>query len=99
MVWSKCYEGSEPQVHHLWNKCNINPQRGWGKKKEIVYVNCLTGYVAIVSTSKSVAIEIICNDDHNWVSASIFRKNFMNTVEFVLDTKRWHMVHDKFIFV
>lgn len=57
-----------------------------------MHVNCLTGHVAIVSSPKRIAIEMIGNDDPKLVSADVIRKDLMNTVELVLGIKRWHIV-------
>lgn len=57
-----------------------------------MHVHCLPGHVATVSRPKGVAIEIVGNDDVKWVSADVIRKDLMNTVELVLDIKRWHIV-------
>lgn len=65
--------------------------------REIMYVNCLTGHVATVSTPKRVATEIISNDGFKLVSAGVVRKDLMNTVHILLDIKRWHIMGDKHV--
>ena len=62
MVWSKCCESSEL---HLWNgNYNIDLTEGLRGTKEMRYVNCLTGYVATVSSPNGLAVEIISPDGH-----------------------------------
>jgi len=43
----------------------IIPHRVLRRRKGIMYINCLSGHVAIIIISKRVVIEIISNDGHN----------------------------------
>lgn len=60
VVWIKCYESSET---HLWNgNYNIYLTEGLRGTEEIMYVNCLTSYVATASCPNEVAIEMFSSD-------------------------------------
>lgn len=58
MVWTKCCEGSEPQVHHLWNgNCNIYLTEVLRGKKRDNVCKLLNWPCGNSKLSKRVAIE------------------------------------------
>lgn len=74
----------------------LAPHRGVERKKRN-NVCKLLNWPCGNNTSKMAVIEIISNDGHKWVGAGVVRRDLMNTVEFVLDTKRSHIGGNKIL--